>query len=144
MKASRGTGRFGPKILQKAILAFYAQHKLLPKGMTQEMAAVDLWSLKMGRALSRLVACLNNKCLFNICFQQYPYPRFPAGASIWPPKVSRFRRLMQLASSSKNQKIDELKRSLAGLCATRPNTHVVWKRNWYFFVYFQIANGGCV
>ena len=60
MKASRGSGRFGPKVLQKAILAFYNNHKLFPKGITAEMAAVDLWSLKMGRALSRLVSGLNH------------------------------------------------------------------------------------
>lgn len=60
MKASRGSGRFAPKILQKAILAFYKKHKLLPNGMVEDMQAVQLWSLKMGRALSRLVSRLNH------------------------------------------------------------------------------------
>lgn len=65
MKTSRGSGRFGPKLLQKAILAFYKKYRLLPKGMTEEMSAVDLWSLKMGRALSRLVLCLNRVNAFH-------------------------------------------------------------------------------
>ena len=37
-------------------------------------------------------------------------------------KVVRFRRLMQLAGSSRNAKIDELKKKLTGLCATWPYT----------------------
>ena len=56
MTVSRGTGRFSSLILQEAILAFYKEEKLLPKGLVSSMESVQLWALKMGRALQRLVS----------------------------------------------------------------------------------------
>ena len=56
MTVSRGTGRFSSLILQEAILAFYKEEKLLPKGLVSSMECVQLWALKMGRALQRLVS----------------------------------------------------------------------------------------
>ena len=121
MKVSRGTGRFSPKIMQRSILRFYQTHALFPPGITADMEAIDMWSLKMGRALSRLDPCLKKgygKCDWMLFGFLFPLP-FPiaalAGLEI---QVSRFRRLMQLASSSKVCKIDELKQRLSGLCVT--------------------------
>ena len=57
MKISRGSGRFSPVILQRAIVIFYKDHGLFPRGITTDMDAIQLWSLKMGRALCRLVSC---------------------------------------------------------------------------------------
>ena len=57
MLASRGTGRYAPKLLQAAILKFYTDNKLFPNGVCSEMNAIQVWSLKMARALCRLVAC---------------------------------------------------------------------------------------
>ena len=59
MKISHGTGRFSPKVLQNAIMLFYTHCNLFPRGITGDMDAIQLWSLKMGRALCRMVSCLN-------------------------------------------------------------------------------------
>ena len=59
MKVSRGTGRFSERIIQKAILKFYKDHSLWPRGIVEEMSCIQLWSLKVAKALCRLAAGLN-------------------------------------------------------------------------------------
>ena len=55
MRVSKGNGRFSARILQDSILDFYVVQKLLPSGMLPEMECVQVWALKMGLALQRLV-----------------------------------------------------------------------------------------
>ena len=64
MLVSKGSGKYAPKLLQASLLRFYASENLFPKGITEEMQAIQLWSLKMARALSRLVAWPKVECPF--------------------------------------------------------------------------------
>ena len=58
MLTSKGRGRFSSHILAAALLQFFSENKLLPKGMTVDMECVENWSLKTGRAIQRLATRL--------------------------------------------------------------------------------------
>ena len=55
VKGSGGKSRLSKKVLQRAILMFYAQHRLFPVGVVAELPCVQDWSLKHALALKRLV-----------------------------------------------------------------------------------------
>ena len=56
MKASKGTGWYSATVFQQAILKFYVDADLIPRGMCVSMDCVQKWSLKMGLALRRMVS----------------------------------------------------------------------------------------
>lgn len=49
-------GRFSSHILAESILRFYEAKKLFPAGIVKEMDCIQKWSIRMGRALQRLVS----------------------------------------------------------------------------------------
>ena len=113
MKVSRGSGRFSERILQRAILIFYKDNSLWPRGIVEEMSCIQLWSLKVAKALCRLAASLN---FFHVYVCVLPTMHFLLlVASL---EVIRFRRLMQLSATAKSPAIAALKdRCSGGVCA---------------------------
>lgn len=55
VKGSQGNPRLSAYVLQRAILHFYTSCKLFPAGVIAELESVQVWSLKCGKALRRLV-----------------------------------------------------------------------------------------
>ncbi len=55
VKGSAGRARLSELVLQRAILQFYSSNKLFPSGVVAELPSVQDWSLKVGKALKRLV-----------------------------------------------------------------------------------------
>lgn len=49
------TGRFSSHILAEAIVKFYETKKLFPAGIVKNMDCIQKWSIRMGRALQRVV-----------------------------------------------------------------------------------------
>ena len=48
-------GRFSSHILAEAIIKFYETKKLFPAGIVKSMDCIQKWSIRMGRALQRVV-----------------------------------------------------------------------------------------
>ena len=57
IKGLQGQVRLSKRVLQKAILHFYSERQLFPRGVVAEMDSAREWALKMGRAIKRLVLC---------------------------------------------------------------------------------------
>jgi len=55
VKGSAGRARLSDFVLQRAVLQFYSSNKLFPSGVVAELPSVQEWSLKVGKALKRLV-----------------------------------------------------------------------------------------
>ena len=54
VKGSRGEPRISRRVLKRAVLHFYSQHRLFPRGVVAELPAVQSWAEKMAKALKRL------------------------------------------------------------------------------------------
>jgi len=57
MMTSRGKGRYSAHILKEALLEFFQEKRLFPKGMCREMECIQKWALRSGQAMQRLVSC---------------------------------------------------------------------------------------
>ena len=57
MKATAGNSRQSAYLLQQAVLAFYTECRLFPPGVVAELPCVQTWSLRIGVAVKRMVAC---------------------------------------------------------------------------------------
>ena len=56
MMTSKGRGRFSAHILKEALLDFFSEGKLYPKGMCREMECIQAWALRNGQAMQRLAS----------------------------------------------------------------------------------------
>ena len=54
MLVTKGLGRFSCHILCQAMLVWFSEAKLFPKGVTRDMKCVQDWALRNGRTLQRL------------------------------------------------------------------------------------------
>lgn len=146
MIVSRGQGRYSAHLLKEAILMRYENCKLYPAGVSSAMECIQTWALKQGKALQRLVARLLiwGDQLFMNDQIGWPFLGHLGVYSSWIPmspgynpalsslsQVSRFRRLYQLAASSKKKHIRDLKAELEGKvdsCLSRSymSFYVLW------------------
>ena len=55
IKGLEGKVRPSKRVLQTAILHFYTERRLFPRGVVAEMDSAREWAMKMGKALKRLV-----------------------------------------------------------------------------------------
>ena len=55
MLVTKGIGRFSAHLLAASVVKFFENCKLFPRGVTSSMDCITDWSLRMGKALQRLV-----------------------------------------------------------------------------------------
>ena len=55
MRVTRGVGRFSAHLLAASLVNFFEVQKIFPQGITRDMDCIAAWSLRMGKALQRLV-----------------------------------------------------------------------------------------
>ena len=55
MKATEGRARQSAHLIKEAVLKFYGDNNLFPEGIVAELDAVQVWALRIGSALKRMV-----------------------------------------------------------------------------------------
>ena len=115
IKGANGKPRVSAYVLQKALLEFFTQFKLFPMGVYADIPAVQSWALKYAVAIKKLVTFLHHFKSQLLLKDVTPkllllsYAWVLSLARFCLCEVSRFRRLLRRAPSSKYNKLSEIK-----------------------------------